>query len=151
MAVSFSFPQPILIFFLVVGGLLLLALLPFLATALWIYFSSLWVYMIKSRSRYLKLNSLRHKWNKTAMEEERRQAIAECWASWHVSDIGQSVEHWLLLRELVRKRAVYFLLIEAAELIILSGSKDIISRPTTYSLHSDTPFAKPALGRRSSL
>ena len=60
---------------IVVGGIIILAILPFLLTAIYIYFENIWL-LIREPETYREWNRLRKEWNKTAAIEGRIQYIA---------------------------------------------------------------------------
>ena len=60
---------------IVAGGMIILTILPFLLTAIYIYFKNMWL-LIKRPQTYREWNRLRKEWNKTAAIERRRLYIA---------------------------------------------------------------------------
>ena len=60
---------------IVVGGIIILAILPFLFTAIYIFFAKMWL-LIEKPQTYREWNRLRKEWNKTAAIERRRLYIA---------------------------------------------------------------------------
>ena len=60
---------------IVVSGLVILAFLPFLFTAIYLYLNGIWKNMIRQRKTYREWNRLRKEWNKTAAIERRRRYI----------------------------------------------------------------------------
>jgi hypothetical protein len=101
-----SSPQPVWIAVSVIGGVLFMAILPFLATGIWIFCRDLWWVMITNRSRYLEAEILRKEWNKAAWTEQRRQDIAICLIRNLIEKEGKPEEKWFLFLELVREKAL---------------------------------------------
>jgi hypothetical protein len=77
---------------IVIGGLVILAILPFLITALYLYITDMWSKIITNRRTYLEWNKVRKEWNKIAAIERRRAYIVTCLLDTKVRKLGLSEE-----------------------------------------------------------
>ena len=65
----------LIIMVVVLGGLLTLAILPFLLTAIYIYLEEIWFFMIRDPKYYREWNRGRKEWNKASAIERRHRYI----------------------------------------------------------------------------
>jgi hypothetical protein len=77
---------------ILIGGLVILAILPFLITALYLYLTDMWRTIITNRRTYLEWNRVRKEWNKIAVIERRRAYIVACLLDAEVRKQGLSEE-----------------------------------------------------------
>ncbi|KAF2194585.1 hypothetical protein K469DRAFT_686595 [Zopfia rhizophila CBS 207.26] len=98
-----SSPQPVWIAVSVIGSVIFMAILPFLATAIWIFCRDLWWMMATNRSRYLEAEELRKEWNKAAWTEQRRQDIVVCAMRDLIEKEGKPEKKWFLFLELAQR------------------------------------------------
>lgn len=97
---------PVWIAISVIGAVVFLTTLPFLATAIWLYFKDVWYVMFKDRARYLETAKLRKEWNKAHYIEERRQHIVQIGIGRLILKNNLSEKQWMLLSELVREETL---------------------------------------------
>jgi hypothetical protein len=86
---------------IVVGSLIILAMWPFLATAIYIYLEDIWRNMIRQPENYREWNRLRKEWNKMAAIERRRRFIMSCILDDQVKKLGLSEENRFFYAALV--------------------------------------------------
>lgn len=86
----------------IIGGALFVAISPFLVTAICIYCSDIWRFMITKRSMYLEFEMVRRRWNKVALMEQRRRNIAGYLVRELNNDTGKSEEDFFLYLVMAR-------------------------------------------------
>ena len=84
--------------------IIFIAILPFLATAIWILCTDVWRVMVTNRPNYLIREKLRKEWNKEARVEQIRQRTAKEIVRDMIEREGKSEERWFLLLKLVSKQ-----------------------------------------------
>jgi hypothetical protein len=99
--------HPVSVIFIVaitIGGLIVLAVLPFIVVALYLYISRTWASMVRNRKGYLKWNRERKTWNELAAEERRRRHIMSCVFDEKMDGKGvslpENVRYWELIATL---------------------------------------------------
>ena len=65
--------HPVHLAIAIISCVIFMAILPFLAAAIWIIWGNAWGLMVSDRPRYLKGEKLRKEWNKAALAEQNRQ------------------------------------------------------------------------------
>lgn len=84
--------------------IIFIAILPFLATAIWIICTDIWRVMVTNRPNYLIREKLRKEWNKEARVEQIRQRTAKEIVRDMIEREGKSEERWFILLKLVSKQ-----------------------------------------------
>ena len=84
--------------------IIFIAILPFLATAIWIICTDIWRVMVTNRPNYLMREKMRKEWNREARVEQVRQRTAKQIVRGMIEREGKSEERWFLLLNLVSKQ-----------------------------------------------
>jgi hypothetical protein len=100
--------QHIVFAIIIISCIIVIATLPFLATAIWIICTDIWRVMVTNRPNYLKREKLRKEWNKEARIEQDRQRAAKCIIRDMVEKERKPEERWFLLLKLVSKQDLVY-------------------------------------------
>lgn len=91
---------------ILVGGLIIGAISPFVIVGVYLFLKQIWKSMIKDPEKYQEWNRIRKVWNKSSARESRRQHIALCYMDGVVDEQGLSEEERFRYDRLIQN--VYF-------------------------------------------